>query len=517
MAEVDTSIYAPRPQQNPFDMITGIGKAADTLGNLAVGQSVQGAMGHDGEIDQNMLAKLLTQSPAGAMKAIPTLDALQKLKQAGFQTDQAGLETFQKRMAIVHGLFSGLASKEKPTIDDVHEIAARALDPALDAKKYGITFPLIMNVIKGFRGPDGKPLPSDQIRKKVLEIQTQAAHTAEILSQHSPQHTLVDQGGQYTLVPTGTRQSPAFGTAIPKGLGPETPEYPAEGGAPVRRGEQPPIPGGGVVGPGGIPIVPSLPSRRMTPPPSRSANPPGFEHATQGIAEQSATSANALTRAADEAPNTKALLGNLEEDLNHFVSGPGADWTKFAKAAANRNLPIPESWKKEGAVFDEKSIASQEKFAKTAEMITQAQFKAMGGTGATAHLESNSKTSPNDALSKLGNKGIIYYLKGAADWPVAKNDAWLNWLENGNPDRPAAPHGPNTFAQFQQNFNKTFDPRAFMFKYIPAKERQSYVDAMGDDERQQFLHNLTHARKQGWIKFDAPAAPASFKERFGYK
>ncbi len=505
----------------------------DAIGNIAVGDAVKQAIDpQTGEIDRNMLAGILKQSTAGSMKAIPTLNALETLRTAGYQEDQQGLDTFQKRMAITHHLFSGIASKTNPTMDDVYDVATKAMDPGLDAKKYGITLPVIMNALKQFRGPDGKPLPPAEIRKKALEIQTHAATTAEILEQHSPRYGVVDQGNQYTLAPYGTAANPDVGTAIPKGLGPNTIEYGPKG--PVYRGEQPPVPGGGVVTGTGQPVVPTPQPRpdvstsgpygsgapvtnkdlsRVPPPPGSSAPiqpnmvrttsvrpaagyAPGFESASNAVASSSAANANRLAEAADGANSRKGMLGNLEDDLTKFTTGQGADWTRIAKNFANRNLPVPDSWKKEGAILDEGSVAGQEQFNKQAMMIAQSQFSTIGGTGTDAKFNSAFETSPNETLTQLGNQGIIRLLKGNEDAIIAKNKSWQKWLKDGN--------GPQTYQEFSADFNQHFDPRVFQFKYIPDAERNAYINKMDPVNRDQFLHDLTYARLKGWVNFEAP-------------
>jgi hypothetical protein len=503
MPEIDTSIYRPVAQPNPLDTLTKFGTAADALGNIAVGGAVQQAIDpRTGQIDRGALAGLLKQSQAGSMKAIPTMNALEQLRNAGFAADQQGLETFQKRMAITHHLFSSLASKDKPTIGDVYDVAAQALDPGLEAHKYGITMPVVMNALKQFRGPDGKPLPPEQIRAKALEIQTQAASTGEILQAHHPRYEVMDQGGQKTIVPTGTMMAPAVGTAVPATLPPTTPVATPEGTRYL--GPQPPIPGGGAVRPaqGGAAMPATAPQRPAgafggmpTPQATGPAAslPPGFSEAASSIGAASAGQANALTAANDTSMVRKGMLGNLEEDLSKFTAGPSADWTRVAKAWVNRNVPLPEGWQ-----FDPKSIASQEQFNKQAAMLAQQQFQAIGGTGTDAKFSSAFTTSPNETLSQLGNKGIIRLLKGNEDAIQAKNTAWRKWVREGR--------GPQTYPEFSDAFNERFDPRSFQFKYLPQNERQAYVDHMDPEERQQFLHNLTYARRQGWIRFDQPGA-----------
>lgn len=488
MAEVDTSIYRQQPQPSPLDMITKIGGAANALGDLAQGSAMQQALDPaTGQVDQNKLLGLLKQSPVGANRAVPAMNALQQLRSAGYAADQAGLETFQKRMALTSHLFSGLASKSNPTMADVYDVASTALDPALQGDKFGITLPVVMNAVKQFRGLDGPG-----IRKKALEIQTHAATTSEILHQHSPGMQLVDQGGQMVYVPTGTPANPAIGTAIPKGLPPTTPVATPQGQQYL--GEQPPVPGGGAVGPDGQPVV-AQPRGPAVPRGPAAGQPLGRPEAAAAIGGQSGQAANSLTTANDTSPQRKAILGNLENLVTKFEPGKGADWTLVAKNFANRNLPIPKSWQENGGTFDLKSVASQEEFNKLAVQLAQQQFATIGGTGTDAKFSSAFETSPNDALSKLGNQSIMQLLKGNEDAIQAKNKAWQSWKKS---------HGPETYDEFSADFNDKFDPRVFQFKYIAPKDRQSYVDGMADDDKMKFLTDLTHARKNNWVSFEQP-------------
>lgn len=511
MAEVDTSIYRQPPQQNPLQQLTQIGQAADSLGGIAAGQAVQGAMGPDGQIDRNQLAHLLTQSVAGSMKAIPTLNALEQLKSAGFAADQAGLETFQKRMAITSHLFSGLASKDKPGKDDVYDVAARALDPALEAKKYGITLPVVMNALKAFKTPDGKWLPAAEIKKKALEIQTQAASTSEILHQHSPGMQAIDRNGNIEFVPTGTLSSPAVGTVVPKNLPPTTQvvtpqgtqllgEQPAPPPAAVAPGARPARGAPPVAPAGGEPLgSPSAPRpvgvQPITPTGPTTALRPGLPEAMTAVAGASAGSAVNLIQSNDTSQQRKALLGNLDDLIGKFTPGTGADWSLVAKNFANRNLPVPESWQKAGGVLDIKSVASQEEFNKLAEQLAQQQFAALGGTGTDAKFGSAFKTSPNELMSTLGNKNVIRLLKGNEDAIQAKAKAARKYMKD---------NGADSYPDFSQEFNDHFDPRAFQFKYMDSGERNDYLKGMEPEERARFLHDLTYARKEKWITFDQP-------------
>src|ERR1700679_4355224 len=102
MTDVDTSSYPrPQPAANPFDTITRYGQAASAIGDVEAGKAVQGAILPDGSIDRNALAQSLKGTVAGSMKAIPTLNAYEQLRQAGHVAGEAGLENFQKRVGLV--------------------------------------------------------------------------------------------------------------------------------------------------------------------------------------------------------------------------------------------------------------------------------------------------------------------------------------------------------------------------------------------------------------------------------
>lgn len=515
MAEFDTSSY-PKPQApgNPLDMLTKVGGLVDTLGNIEAGKAVQGAIGPDGEIDRNALAQSLKSTVAGSTKALPTLNAYETLRQAGHVADQAGYENFRKRMELVNGFMGHLASKDNPTINDVNSIAASILDPKLGAHKYGLTFPVIMNAIQRFRGPDGRPLPPAEIRKRALEIQTMTAHTMEQMQINAPRTTERDTGVDVRNVPIGTMINPksvATVKRIPVGAeqtdnDPASPTY----GQRVLTPSQPPAPD--------VPLPRAAPAGRdnalsgLTRQPAAAAPaeptfddiyksrisgaapaaglPPGQSEAMQSTAQDSARMGNQLIAAAAEAPITRGILDNLEKDLKNFTSGPGADWKRVGKAFVNANLPQSVVDK---IGFDPKSIANQEGFNKLAYNLAQSQFQALGGTGTDAKLNSTMSTSPNELISREGNVGIIRLLKGNNDALNAKAKAWNAWKKV---------HGPATFSDFQEHFNENFNPRVFQIKYIPSAQRTEWYNAMSEDEQRSFAKAAKYAKKQGWVKKD---------------
>lgn len=527
MTDIDTSSYPrPQPAANPFDTITKYGQAADAIGNIDAGKAVQGAIGPDGEIDRNMLAQSLKSTVAGSMKAIPTLNAYEQLRNAGHVADEAGLDNFQKRMAVINHLFGPIASMDNPTINDVNSVAARVLDPAVNGPKYGITFPVVMNTVKGFRGPDGRPLPPAQIKQRALDIQTMTASTAEQLAAHSPRYQVNDDGTKIDFTPVGTETNPKYPTIV-KRIPTGTPQIDTDPSSPTYRQQvltppQQPAPtlykggqGRGVPLPAPSPgsplagvVTPSRASIGQTEPTAENQLPatfqerygsslrgapaaglrPGVAAAATSTAENSAHLGNNLVSAANEVPQTKAILDNLDKTLADFTPGPGADYRRIGKAFAN--TVIPDSLK-DKIGFDPKSIASQEEFNKLAYNLAQTQFQALGGTGTDAKLDSTMHTSPGELMSKYGIKSVVQLLKGNNDALAVKAKAW-NAYKKAN--------GEDSFADFSDDFNQHFNPRVFQFKYIPKGDRQTWYKSMSPDDRRNFEDSTDYAIQQKWLK-----------------
>lgn len=215
--------------------------------------------------------------------------------------------------------------------------------------------------------------------------------------------------------------------------------------------------------------------------------PPGYAERQAGLAASDTRLSGNLADAAEGSQGRRAILGNLENLVQNFTPGPGADWTKVAKSFVNRNVPLPKGWQ-----FDPGSIASQEEFNKQAVQLAQQQFGAIGGTGTDAKFASAFETSPNDALSPLGNKGIIRLLKGNEDALQAKNEAWL----------AASTKNPNlSYRVFSGAFNKNFDPRVYQFKYMPQAERQAFFGNMNPDEQDRFLAAYKYAKDNKYVNY----------------
>lgn len=395
----------------------------------AIGEAYQTAIKPDGSIDtQTLMREIKARPDAGFMAGEAAGGALtregQQIANRTAQFEQAA----KQNQFVVNGL-GVLADKPNPTMEDVRHFVVTA------ARNTGIP----ANMLTSWAGT----LPKDPAKLKDALI-------------------------TFRNMATG---APDLSTPTQTGI--------TSTGAPVTgsRGQFNYQAGGS----GGAPAAPGAPG---APPGVTTALSPSAAAAAPITGAASAGAGVRLREAADMAPAAKAMLGNLEEDLNNFTAGPGADWTRVAKAWTNRNVPLPKGWQ-----FDPKSIASQEAFNKQALQLAQQQFAAIGGTGTDAKFSSAFETNPHETLSQLGNKGVIRLLKGNQDAITAKNKAWQDYRRK---------YGPESYDDFSEDFSGTFDPRVFQFKYMNKDERQGYIDRMDAVDRTKFVNDLHSARKRGW-------------------
>jgi len=452
---IDTSSYpSPQPPASPLQTLSGVAGLQNTLNqnrlfqqqfqtNKAVSQIYKQAINPDGTIDQQKLTALLASDP-----------------NASYGLPQAyHLDTLESYVAP-------LAANPKATSGDVVAAMANAMtmghaDPGTIAQLYG-SMP---------KGPDGKIdeaqvpgwIQQQQFRMLTMQQQFEALH---------PAPTMVNTGQAQIPMRLPAIGAPSLaGPGIQNELPPTTQRYNPQ----TRQME---FVGAGGASPGGSGMAPSGGGGLAAGPPMGASS--AADVTAQGAAHQGLN----LQSRADQVPQNKATLGNLEGALDQFTSGPGQDWKKVAKTFVNVNSPF-------GNVFDPKSIASQEEFNKQAVMLAQQQFQTLGGTGTDAKLESTSLTSPNSELSKLGNKGIIAMLKGNEDAISVKNQAWQQWTQS---------HGPETYGQFSTQFNKSYDPRVFQSQYLTPEDNKKMLSGMTASEKKSFANSYRTAIANGWVK-----------------
>lgn len=216
---------------------------------------------------------------------------------------------------------------------------------------------------------------------------------------------------------------------------------------------------------------------------------PGAVTAQEKTAAASADQGATLQAAADNAPQRKATLSNLEDDLKNFTAGPGSANMRTLKAGVNAASNMVGG----PSVFDPKTIAAQENFMKLANQLAAQQSEALGGS--VAGLHNAEHANPNTDFSNMGNAQVIQVLKGNEDAISAKNKAWQAWKKQ---------NGPNSYGDFQTQFNQSYEPRAYQFPYMSPQERTELFRNMSPNERAQVQAAIEAAEQNGYIK--APGA-----------
>lgn len=528
---VDTSSYptASTKPADPFAMVNQLlgvqqGALKNQLlqqgydSNLALGNAYKSALDPTtGVLDASKLPGAVANS--GAAYRLP--EALQAAQD--YQTRAAQLGTAQSAQSDAS---LGNYRNRQATIDNA--VYPLLNDPDLSYAKVigaahnvfasnGTTMqPGDLSGLFGMipRAPNGGPPTPEQLRIALQQYHTRALSPAEQTTTQTAKPTGVSTGDGTTFVDTNPITNPGItGTTVAANPAPGLTDGPNVKGQPTKitnrqaqdlangratmdrntgaityPGGTPAYAGGGAPGSGSQPPIPSI---RPLPQGGGTASsvqagaiPVGAPIGSDADAAQNVTQANAFQSVANGSANRKAMLGNLETDLQNFTSGPGADWTNVAKAWANRNV-LPS-----GLNFQPQSIASQEAFTKQATNLAQDQFASLGGTGTDAQLGSSAKANPNVDLSKLGNTQIIQLLKGNEDALTARNQAWQAYKQS---------NGPGSYGQFSSKFNQVFDPRVFQSQYQDPAGFKSMMRSMSAQEQSAFKAKLATAQRSGWV------------------
>jgi hypothetical protein len=290
----------------------------------------------------------------------------------------------------------------------------------------------------------------------------------------------VMQGGKPTLGPDGKPfmvPRPAQSAPAPPATSTPAPAPPAAAPAvPTPQPAPAPAPPGVsspvIQTPAGPGVVTSLPI--------------GQQRAAEEAGGQSAAMGSALTARADQVPTNKANYANMLGDLTRIgTMPPGGE----REVAINTFLQKATGY---GFTMTPDQVAAANSFAKLANIAVGQQLAAIGGTDARQALFMGA--NPNLDLSKLGNTQIIHMLQGNEDAIQAKARAWQDWQADPQ-------HGPQSYAQFQNDFNHHFDPRVFQQQYMGPSEIAALRKSIaGPGEAQKFLDDVKYARSQGWIQ-----------------
>lgn len=502
MAEVDASIPLNASGPKPINPLETLGSVAGIAGqinqNRLFNQTIQSKQAlsriyqeaidpNTGRIDTGRLQKMMAEDPSISLGVPEAAAGAQGLRSGQLDIDTKQFDLAKKHLDQSAQRFSALLAKPPGQLTQK------------DFIQLGGTM-----IAEGTATPEEVAnelanLPPDEagLRAVATQFLLRSMDASQRLNALSPAPTAVNTGGATQLVRAPAIGQPSIAGTLPNTLGPEaqnqrvaTFQNNQPGSVPLASVAVPGTVPGAATG-GGAPGVPSAaggaPSGFLP-----SGAPLGASAAADVTAHGNADQGLNLQKAADQVPTMKATLSNMDSLLDKFTSGPGADWSKAGQSGFNTFLQAVGG----GVGYRPEAVASQEDFNKQAGMIAQQQFQMLGGTGTDAKLDSAFSTSPNSALSHMGNKEIIGLLKGNADAIAAKNRAWQAYLKDGQ-------HGPQDYGEFSTSFNQTYDPRVFQFQYIKPDKRTEIFKAMSPSDRASFRQAMRIAIGQGWVNSDA--------------
>ena len=453
---VDTSMYNTKPPEpiNPLTMATGIaglqrtGLENQLLGRTmgaqqAVGEAAQGAIGPDGQIDPAAFLTAVKNNPQAAYGAV-------EAAQNATALETAQLAQAHQQYDVLNGAISSLLSNPNAGPKDVMSqvgtlVAQGVLTPKVAAAELA-----------------GMPNDPGQLRGWLENHLAKGMDAQQQIGAFINKPELVDNGAQIQPVNMAP-MAPSPIAPITKELSPEAASTPVAGvdaqGHPIAMTRAQFAQRGQI-------------QTGLSPSETAAQNVSGANNAQQGID---------LQRAAAMVPDMKGALGNMQGELADFNSGPGADQFKTFKAALLR-LRVPG--------IDPNGVASAEEFNKNAEKLLQWQFGMIGGTGTDAKFNSAMHSNPNMGLSNLGAKGLIGFAKGNADAIALENNIWQKYQQSG---------GAQSFGQFQNSFNKKYDPRVFAMQYLSNADRAKVYGGMTATEKAEFNKKYDYAVHNGWV------------------
>jgi hypothetical protein len=193
---------------------------------------------------------------------------------------------------------------------------------------------------------------------------------------------------------------------------------------------------------------------------------------------------NAIADAGTQARMQDTVLSNMQNDLQNFTPGPGADWSEYGKKLIQRYTPgfIQSFATGDPNGFFAKSIAAQESFDKLAnQLVTTA---APGSDARQAVIQG---ATPNSGQSPAGVDFILRQLRGVADYNIAR----------ANLAAPLNAAGAN-YAAFQAGPGGQLDPQVFQFARLTPAQQQTFLNGIPAGEQAAFKKEFVDAWKHGF-------------------
>jgi len=446
-------------------------------GKIARGKAAQGAIDPvTGQFDPDAYMRNLRADPSGAQFAPEAAVQAQQQRQAQIMAATAELERQQKELGLDQATGKVVANGMLPAIRD-------GMQPDKNGQPKGLTREQAMSALAD----------SVVLGGGTAKLASRAAALAQTFGDDPLENLKKIQGAYILADPTPDRVGAVWGATDTKDVGDRilSLQTPAITGRPEVRT---------VIGKGLTPSEAETPAytyvddagvshivtkreaadaaaKGQTPGGIKSGLPVGrAEEVAQGVQQ-----AQGWAKSAEVAPDTKAQIKNLRDQVGRFTSGPKASWLYRTQALAGMLGIAPPQMKDE--------VAAQEEFNKLAQQFINTNAGQLG-EGTDRKLTASMHASPNELMSKQGLLGVLALMEGQQDAIIAKNAAWQAW------------HGANpggTAQQFMTQWNKLYNPRVFQSLYMSPQQREVMLRGMAKDERDQFQKDWVFAKKAKWI------------------
>ncbi len=205
-----------------------------------------------------------------------------------------------------------------------------------------------------------------------------------------------------------------------------------------------------------------------------------------------------LAESADAAKSSRVLVQNMLTDMGpngeNLPLGPNADLFRRVASGINQVADmagLPDNLRiKQGDVAD---LDSLHKYAlQLAETTGGIAGSGVGASTTDQKQRTAQAANPGPELSRMGTKKLLEVTAGNMDTVRLRNAMWLAYQQDPGFQRM-------TYAQFDNQFNKTVDPRVLQYAHFDAKERKEFVDNMTPAMRNTFAENIAGMMKNGYL------------------
>lgn len=186
-------------------------------------------------------------------------------------------------------------------------------------------------------------------------------------------------------------------------------------------------------------------------------------------------------------PNIRSTLQNLHDAMQEAASGPTAQVEARASALAQRFKDLTGF----GPDFtlDRDQLADTEKAQKLIADLSRRTV--LGGHASEEFLHNANAANPSLLQSKLGRGTMASSLLGDFDAAKVRDEEFAKLDPSGA--------NAHNFWNWNREFNKTFDPRAFQMAAMSPDEARAFRSVMPPQERTKVAQSTYDYYLKGWI------------------